>query len=126
MLVKKADKLLVAVTAVAGMALISYCVLLFVPLYRTKEIVLSPRVKVVEKHRIRFRPTIVGTDLLLEKQMLLHDGKTVWSCYRSSFGRNFIVSPDGKFVSFDDWLYSNRSTVLNLETGQTRLITPPQ
>ena len=124
--VKKADKLLVVVTAVVGVSFIAYCVLLFVTLYRTKEITLTPRVKLIEKHRIRFRPTIVGTDLLLEKQMLLRDGKTVWSCYRSSFGRNFAVSPDGRFVSFDDWLYSDRSTVLNLETGQERLITPPQ
>lgn len=125
---KRADKLLVVVTIPVGALLILYCALLFLPWYRTEEKALSPRTKLIEKHRIRFRPTITGSDLLLVEQELLFDGKQVWSS-RSGASRRlrgiFHVSPDERFVAFEDWLHAKPVVIMNLATRQSIAVPSP-
>ncbi|MCX5673652.1 MAG: hypothetical protein NTX87_01470 [Planctomycetota bacterium] len=60
---------------------------------------------------------------------MLFDAKTVWSARGGAsqrFGSNFQISPNGKFVAFDDWLHAEPITILNLENGEQKRIRAPQ
>jgi hypothetical protein len=123
--VKRSDMLLVALTLAVGIPLIGFCLFLFYPWYRTEEKALSPRVKLVEKQRLRVLPIIIGTEWRLAEQLLLRDGKKIWSSHErapATLGRNFQASPDSRFVAFDDWLHAKPVTLLDLETGQEKVI----
>ena len=122
---ERSEKKLVAITVLSGTFLIIYCVLLFVPIYSTKERILSPRTKLVERNRLWFFPIIVGSDWRLEDQELIFDGKIVWSAHgetSNEFRRNFRISPDEKFVVSQPRINSWPYVILELETGQQREI----
>lgn len=125
----RGDKTLVIVTLVVSASVLVYCLLLLLPWYHTAETALSPRTRLVEKQRIRFLPTIIGSDLRLEEQELLLDGKVVWSARNGTsrrLGSNFHVSPNERFVAFDGWLHAEPIVILDLETGEQSPVRAPQ
>ena len=118
---KHTDKAIILVTIICAGGCSAFCFLFVVPRHETQERVLSPRVTLIEKHRVG--PPIVGSDKTLEEQTLLFEGRPVWS---TRFCSALCVSPNEKFVAIEHWLHSEPIVVLNLRTGRRTPIQAPE